>query len=258
MQSAPIRAAGEEPGRDPRENGLTDPARTDVSDDDAFGELAALSPEEKLAALEEAVARHPLNREVLYKILAYCAEERALEDMERKIASWPEFRGATQNQRRMAETLVRAHGLERKEYDADDAAITPKRMEGLGEDEASDLAASIAYRTTEAGARFVERHRPRARLEELLQLSPDRAPAYLELLAFAAEKPRTYGEVVGLLRGRPVLETAIDGTRLTMQPSVLVDKLERCGALVWDDGWTATEEGRAFLRERKAREDGSE
>ena len=158
------------------ENGLTDPARTDVSDDDAFGELAALSPEEKLAALEEAVARHPLNREVLYKILAYCAEERALEDMERKIASWPEFRGATQNQRRMAETLVRAHGLERKEYDADDAAITPKRMEGLGEDEASDLAASIAYRTTEAGARFVERHRPRARLEELLQLSPIARP----------------------------------------------------------------------------------
>lgn len=34
--------------------------------------------EERLAALEDTVCRHPLHREVLYRMLAYCAEERAL------------------------------------------------------------------------------------------------------------------------------------------------------------------------------------
>ena len=39
-----------------------------------------------------------------------------------------------------------------------------------------------------------------------------------------------------------------------MQPSVFVDKLERAGALVWNEGWRLTEEGEAFLQDLKASE----
>ena len=77
----------------------------------------AKAVEGRLAAIEDTVCRHPLNREVLYRMLAYCAEERALDDLEREAASWPEFETATQNQYRLAEHLVRAGGLDRIERD---------------------------------------------------------------------------------------------------------------------------------------------
>lgn len=41
----------------------------------------AKAVEDRLAAIEDTVCRHPLNREVLYRMLAYCAEERALDDL---------------------------------------------------------------------------------------------------------------------------------------------------------------------------------
>lgn len=239
---------------EPHDNGLVDLANTDVPpEEEAPVELAF---DEKLAVLEEAVTKHPLNREPLYKLLAYCREERALEDIEGEIASWPEFKGATMNQARMAGTLVRAHGLERIERDAQGAPVAPEQMEGLDEDAVDDLVQAVCFRTTDVGERFVEQHRPRARLVELLQLAPERAGTYIELLEFTAEKPRTYGEIAELLRGRPVLETVIDGTRHTMQPSALVDKLERAGALVWKEGWSLTEEGEEFLQDLRASEQG--
>lgn len=87
-----------------------------------------------------------------------------------------------------------------------------------------------------------------------MQLAPERADVYRELLEFTAAKPRTYHDIAELLRDRPVLETVIGGTRHTMQPSVFVDKLERAGALVWNEGWRLTEEGEAFLQDLKASE----
>ncbi|WP_232050817.1 hypothetical protein [Arabiibacter massiliensis] len=246
-QGMPLEAESED-------NGLAEPADTDVAPEEEAP--VELTFDEKLFLLEEAVTKHPLNREVLYKTLAYCAEERTLQDLEAKIASWPEFKTATQNQARMADTLVRAHGLERIERDADGEPITPEQKEGLDEDAIDDLVQSVSFRATDVGARFVEQHRPRARLVELLQLAPERAGTYIELLEFTAEKPRSYGEISELLRGRPVLETVIDGTRHTMQPSVFVDKLERAGALVWKEGWSLTEEGEAFLQDLRASDQG--
>lgn len=144
----------------------------------------AKAVEDRLAAIEDTVCRHPLNREVLYRMLAYCAEERALDDLEREAASWPEFETATQNQYRLAEHLVRAGGLDRIERDERGAIVMEQDKEGLDEDAVDDLVRSVAFRTTEAGVRFVEQHRPRARLVELLQLAPERADVYIELLEF--------------------------------------------------------------------------
>lgn len=116
----------------------------------------AKAVEGRLAAIEDTVCRHPLNREVLYRMLAYCAEERALDDLEREAASWPEFETATQNQYRLAEHLVRAGGLDRIERDERGAIVMEQDKEGLDEDAVDDLVRSVAFRTTEAGVRFVE------------------------------------------------------------------------------------------------------
>ena len=93
----------------------------------------AKAVEDRMAAIEDTVCRHPLNREVLYRMLAYCAEERALDDLEREAASWPEFETATQNQYRLAEHLVRAGGLDRIERDERGAIVMEQDKEGLDE-----------------------------------------------------------------------------------------------------------------------------
>ncbi|MEG0462167.1 hypothetical protein [Gordonibacter sp.] len=164
-----------------------------------------LSFEEKLSVLEEAVLRHPLNREILYKALAICSEEVVLADFEERIAACPEFKAATQNPYRLATIIERAYGLERMERDAQGRIVSSDCKEGLDEDEVDDLICSTSFKTTPVGARFVEQHRPQARIIELLELAPDRAEAYCEVLAFAAERPRAYAEIEQLLKGKPAL-----------------------------------------------------
>ena len=100
---------------------------------------------------------------------------------------------------------MRAGGLDRIERDERGAIVMEQDKEGLDEDAVDDLVRSVAFRTTEAGARFVEQHRPQARLVELLQLAPERADVYIELLEFVRARPRAYNDIVELLRGRPAL-----------------------------------------------------
>ena len=125
----------------------------------------------------------------------------------------------------------------------------PERKEGLTEDEVDDLVAGYAFMTTAVGLAVVEQHTPRARIIELLNLVPERADTYIELLDFCSEEPRTYSEISQLLKGRPALVRIVDGEPQTMQPSVFVDKLEAAGGMVWRDGWVLTDEGRAYLAE---------
>lgn len=213
---------------------------------------AALTFEEKLAALNTCVMRHPLNREILYKALAFCGQERLLSEAEDFIASLPQFELATQNQYAMLMSLVRAHGLAFIERDDDGNIVTAEMKEGLTEDEADDLVDTWSFKTTEVGDYFVEYNAPKARLVDLLSLVPERTESYIDLLEFVGESPRTYPQIEGMLRGAPALETIIDGRRETMQPSVFVDKLERAGALIWKDaGWSLTEEGEEFLADMK-------
>ena len=212
----------------------------------------AKAVEGRLAAIEDTVCRHPLNREVLYRMLAYCAEERALDDLEREAASWPEFETATQNQYRLAEHLVRAGGLDRIERDERGAIVMEQDKEGLDEDAVDDLVRSVAFRTTEAGVRFVEQHRLgraswsccSSRRNALTCISSCWSSSEL----VRAPTTTSWNCCAG------ACWNVIGGERRRMQPSVFVDKLERSGALVWKEGWCLTEEGDAFLRDLKASE----
>lgn len=240
----------EPPAPDERdeEEAVCDDASVDAADLPAAAELTF---EEKLGALNRCVMRHPLNREILYKALAFCEQERPLREAEDFIASLPQFASATQNQYYLLTSLVKAYGLDLVERDEEGGIVTPEMKEGLTEDEVDDLVAELSFKTTEVGRYFVEYNKPAARLVDLLGLAPERADTYIELLEYVGAEPRTYGQVEELLAGRPALETVIDGRRETMQPSVFVDKLERAGALIWNKGWTLTEEGREFLEDLK-------
>ena len=246
-------------GDPPIDNGLSDPADTDVAkagsvDPAAYDaeEPHLLTDAERMRVLEDAVMRHPLNREILYKTLLYCQDERLLADVEAFILALPEAASATQNPYRMIQTLEKAYGLDRREYDGDGNAISPEAKIGMDEDEIDDLICSYSFVTTDLGADFVKQHEPRARIAELFAMSPERVDAFVELLEFIDEAPRSYSEICDRLKGHPALTVLIDGTFVEIQPSVFVDKLERSGALVWIGGWSLAEAGKGFLNDLKA------
>lgn len=231
------------------DNGMCDPADDDASAEEGKAS-SELSFEERLTILERAVVRQPLHREILYKTLAFCRDRRSLREVEEQIALFPEFRHAVQDQYHLACVLEKAGGLRRVELDGEGAEVTSERKEGLSEDEVDDLVHSTCFETTDLGDALVSRHEPRARLEELLDLVPARRATYVEVLEFCAT-PRGYDEVKALLEGRDVLLVGADDTGRPIQPSVFLDKLERAGAVVWEDGWRLTEGGRGYLEELK-------
>lgn len=238
-----------------QDNGFADLAADDysevLSDSEIVEEVASMSRAEQMALLSETVTRQPLNRELMYKTLVFCLEEHPLPDVESEMATFPEFKGCTQNQFALISLLTRAGGLECIEYDEQGNRVFEEQKEGLTEDEIDDLVWSFSYKTTELGAEFVEIHSPRARIIEMMNLNPERKEAYAQMLEFISREKRSYPELEAFLRGNPALETVINGHHETMQPSVFVDKLERNGAVVWDNGWKLTKEGREYLEELK-------
>lgn len=201
------------------------------------------------AVLEEALARQSLHREILYKTLSLCCERKGLVDLEQAMGAMPEFAQATQSQYHLITVLVDAGGLDRVLLDASGVSLSAEQLAGLSEDEQDDLVFDEAFETTPIGMELVHLHAPLERLRELIQVEPERATTYCELLAFCANEIRSYGEIQNLLDGREVLVRTAYGHREVMQPSVLVDKLQRAAGLVWKKGWSTTKEGKAFLEE---------
>lgn len=231
--------------------GMSAPSSVGISDlnsEDVKPVCEMRASDERRAMLEEVVTRQSLHREILYKTLAQCREWRMLPAVEEAVMSYPEFGQATQSPYHFISVLTRSGGLERRYLDAQGDPIDPERLEGMDEDDADDLIAGEEYRTTDVGRAFVAQHAPGARLVELMQREPERAASYRDLLAFCFDEARTYGAVESLLRGRDELVRDVGGRREPMQPSVLVDRLQRAAGLVWDRGWRTTEEGKEFLR----------
>lgn len=233
------------------DNGFSKPAVTDIPDpEEEVEEVVELAFDQKYDLLAAALVKQPLNREILYKTLVFCQEEHILQDIEKEIATFPEFPRCVNNQYAMITNLTRNYGLELIERDIDGNVVTPEMKEGLTEDEEDDLVYSFHYVTTDVGRAFVENYSPKARLIELLDLRPERKDTYIELLDYL-RTPHSYPQIEALLKGRPALETIINGHIENMQPSVFVDKLERAGVIyfVSNKGWALTEDGVSYLEE---------
>lgn len=233
-------------------NGFADPAKIDIAEQDAQGtERETLSPDEALSVLTTTINRHPLHREILFKTLVFCTSEQPLSAIEQAIESSPEYKQCSQSPYQLIKSLAKAYGVKSIERDANGAIIASEDKEGLPEDDIDDLVCSLGFKTTETGTAFIEKNQPRARLAKLLSSESRRSETYIELLDFIDDAPRTYSEIGKFLAGKPVLETLVNGVRETMQPSVFVDRLERAGALVWNEGWTLSQDGKNYLETLK-------
>lgn len=208
-----------------------------------------LSYEDKVKRLEFAIRRQPAHREIFLRILETCRTPTILGDLEQNIASWPEFKSATADQYLMICILERYEGLVRYEMTEDDVVVTPDMKQGLDEDAIDDLVAYWMFETTPLGRDVAQRNAPAKRIRELLNAIPLRKQTYLDVLDFCNGHTRTYKEIESLLEGRDVLWAGRESLQQPLQPSIFVDKLERAGAIVWDDGWRITESGKAIAGE---------
>jgi hypothetical protein len=201
---------------------------------------------DKVAKVEKAVYRNPLHRELLYKVLEFCQQRRLLREVEDQIATFPEFGEAHQSQYILMTYLINDGGLETFELDEQGNVVTAEQKVGLSEDEIDDLVFDFAYQTTAAGLEVAKQMRPQSRLESLFDATPVYHDTYIEVLEYLRDK-HSMAEVDTLLRGRDVLRTGREPDESPMQASVFIDKLEKAGAIVWNEGWETTEEGREVL-----------
>ncbi len=223
---------------------------TNESADEAH---AGVEPEEEglLAAPSErvmaVVMKQPLHREILYKTLGFCRERRGLTDVEQEIATYPEFKHATQNQYRLISFLADGGGLDRLELDDVGEIVTQDTKAGLSEDEIDDLVASYAFVTTEAGVAVFDELDPRRRILDLLDTMPEYLDTFARVLEFCASA-RTYMEIEDLLNESGLCWSGVTEDEDAVHPSYFVNNLEKAGALVWDEGWLLSDEGRAILK----------
>jgi hypothetical protein len=202
-----------------------------------------------MAAQETAhlLLSNTLNRPALYRILsAVATHPLGLFDLEELIQTMPEYKGATQPPHYLIEWLIEAEALSFTEVDAEGMPLTDDRREGKTEDEIDDMVADMIIAITDVGQEALKAFDPQQRLTDLLQEAPERQSTYLEVLEFLAEK-RSYSEIDGLLRNRPILMSGRAPGDRPMQPSVFVDKLAAAGSIIFDEGWIITPEGRAVL-----------
>lgn len=244
FEAAEDAAFGEEADED-----IDDGAPEELGEPEEEPVPAELTFEEKLEKLRYTVHNHPTLREIFRKILVYCETERTFSDLEERIATYPEFKHAGQTQFNLIDQLLFSYGLDMLEYGEEGEPITPEMKEGLTEDEADDLVWSYGIITTDVGSTLAKEMEPERRITDILKEVPLRHDAYIELLDFCGSEPRTYKEIYDLFHGRDVLRFSLNKTlpNMPIEPSVLVDKMERAGALVWDDGWKLTREGRRYL-----------
>ncbi len=236
------------------ERDLTDERlEADVLVDGTTGgeEMRSVSEEGQLPVEELyfVINKHPLNREIFYKILRECISPQFLSELEDKVASFSEFQSAMQSPYWYIKRLVEFGGLDRIDIDKSGEAITAERAEALTEEEIEELVVDSMFVTTEVGSQIVEEFSPKKRLAELFRKMPARKETFIEVLEYCEVQARPYSSICSLLKGRPVLEVSTERPR-GIQPSVFVDFLEKSSVIVWgNEGWTLSEEGRDILRD---------
>lgn len=109
--------------------------------------------------------------------------------------------------------------------------------------------ATASYELTDTGSTALESLSVSARTRTLVDKEPEFKDSYVSLLSFCAEKARTRMEIDELLDGVCAAQpNPASVTGYGLYASYFTDRLQASGALVWRDGWTTTEEGKALLK----------
>lgn len=204
---------------------------------------ATLTPEQ----VRYFLSREPQKRELYYAALRAVSE--AVEpfalrrsDLTGAMAACPQAASMHQSLGTLVDALV-TQGLL--------AAREPEPVYDEAADEEIVDVALTAYALTEAGRAATRDFAPASRLSALLAEEAEHGDRFYDLLAFCAEAPRSRHDIDGLLNDYcAAIPTKFSVAAQGLYPSYFTDRLEKCGALVWEGGWRTTEAGRSVLAAR--------
>lgn len=201
---------------------------------------ATLAPEQ----VRYFLSREPQKRELYYAALravADAAEPFALRrpDLTGAMAACPQASSMHQSLGTLVDALVTQGLLEARE---------PEPVYDEAADEEIVDVSLTAYALTEASHAATHDFAPVSRLATLLSEEPEHRDRFCDLLAFCSEAPRSRQDVDGLLNDYcAAIPTKFSVAAQGLYPSYFTDRLEKCGALVWEGGWRTTEAGRSVL-----------
>ena len=188
-------------------------------------------------------------REILYKMIVFCEEQRTYEEVERFVLASDEcvHSHILQSPDALMTMLVKHHALTKTPADIDGNGIDADRLDPLDEDAVDDLVVTHLFDTTEAGKAAVALISPEARLRAQLAQDPRRTDTFFAILGFCEQHPRTFPEIKDYYQSHDEFskETAVDSQQLAAD--FYVDKLEHAGMIVWKGRWEVTEAGRQAL-----------
>lgn len=207
--------------------------------------------EEAIACVVDCLCNHPRHRELLYKTVSYCTEERTAQEAEDFIEGQPEYGSALQTSTTLLRILEEKGAVALASYDADGAVIDDARAaelqaQGLDEDGLADLVAERRVRTTAAGEAALVLLDPERRIAACAHAVPERSEAFVKLLDFCRD-PRSLDEVKGLFADDPVLDSGARTAGQRLHAVYFIDRLNEAGGLVWDGAWVTTDAGKRFL-----------
>lgn len=197
---------------------------------------------ERIARVVDSLYNHPRHRELLYKTLGFCGEERLFEEAEAFIEAQPECAQALQTPYMLVRCLVDAGGLSLVRRDAAGKALGD--VDASPADEPREAFRTV--RTTPAGRATVDLLAPERRIAACVNAVPARRDAFAAVLAFC-EEPRTLDAVKQLLADHPALEPSARTAGQRLHAAYFIDRLNEAGGLVWDHAWVTTDTGKRFL-----------
>lgn len=195
-----------------------------------------------LDELARALAKHPLHREIYRKTLLYCRAPRILEQIEYEIASFPEFKSATQNQVHFLKVLVELGALEQIGLDECGEVVPEPHKGDSAEDRLDELVVDWMFMITDLGEQYVEVNSVERRIGDLFAEKTELVPLYEAILNYC-DSPRSYKEIADCIQEQAASSVRLADLVAGLEPSVFVSSLEKAGGLVWDEGWVVTPEG---------------
>lgn len=202
-----------------------------------------LTFEEQVQRARFTLGREPAKREQYYTALLACeqAGEQGVGRFEltARLEALPQSKTVYTAMGSLVDTLTRVGAL--------DEELPAPEFDEDTQEEFID-AAKARYHLGAVGAQLLDELRPSARLDALFAQRPEYAPAFRELLEFCVGQSRTLAQVNELLDDYcAAIPNRRHVTGKALYPNFFLNKVKDAGGLVWNDGWTTTREGEAFL-----------
>ena len=204
--------------------------------------------EEQVDAVITCVGSQNSLREILFKILSFCTDERDFAEVEAFARQTPEFRFGhlLQSPYELIHMLIEARGLDGIALDEEGAPLEGAAYEGFTAKDLQHAAAAYRVRTTEAGEEATAVLAPARRYEALELAHPHRRDTYRRFMEFCRD-PRSLPEIQAFYDAHDELAHDTVQIHHTLAADFYVDKLEKAGMLVWIGAWTLTDEGKQVL-----------